>query len=85
MSTTPSTLDAHTQAFPILTAAQIDRIRPLGRSRNVEAGEILFEPNDAAVPFFVLLSGSMEIVQPTSRRARRSPRTVPANSPVKSP
>lgn len=65
MSTTPSTLDAHTQAFPTLTASQIDRIRPLGRSRNVEAGEILFELNDAAVPFFVLLSGNMEIVQPS--------------------
>ena len=61
----PSALDARTQAFPILTAAQIDRIRPLGRLRLVERGEILFQPNDTAVPFFVLLSGSMEIVQPT--------------------
>ncbi len=61
----PSALDARTQAFPVLTTAQIDRIRPLGRPRNVHHGEILFEPNDTAVPFFVLLSGSMEIVQPT--------------------
>ena len=30
-----------------------------------QRGEILFEPDDTAVPFFVLLSGSMEIVQPT--------------------
>ncbi len=62
---TPSALDARTQAFPVLTPAQIDRIRPLARSRRVERGEILFEPNDTAVPFFVLLSGAMEIVQPT--------------------
>lgn len=61
----PSALDARTQAFPVLTPAQIDRIRPLGRPRNVQRGEILFEPNDTAVPFFVLLSGSMEIVQPS--------------------
>jgi thioredoxin reductase (NADPH) len=61
----PSALDARTQAFPILTPAQIDRIRPLGRSRKVQRGDILFEPNDTAVPFFVLLSGSMEIVQPS--------------------
>jgi thioredoxin reductase (NADPH) len=61
----PSALDARTQAFPVLTPAQIDRIRPLGRSRKVHRGEILFEPNDTAVPFFVLLSGSMEILQPT--------------------
>lgn len=60
----PSALDANTQAFPVLTAQQIDRIRPSGRLRNVQPGEILFAPNDTAVPFFVLLSGSMEIVQP---------------------
>ena len=59
----PSALDSNTQAFPVLTASQIDRIRPLSRLRKVEPGEILFEPNDTGVPFFVLLSGSMEIVQ----------------------
>jgi len=60
----PSALDASTQAFPVLTAAQIDRIRPLARLRSVQRGEILFEPDDSSVPFFVLLSGSLEIVQP---------------------
>ena len=60
----PSALDARTQAFPVLTQAQIDRIRPFGRVRSVRHGEILFEPNDTGVPFFVLLSGGMEIVQP---------------------
>src|SRR5271154_2149962 len=52
-------------AFPALTPAQIDRIRPFGKLRQVEAGEILFEPGDVSAPFFVVLSGSMEIVQPT--------------------
>ncbi|MGC9993750.1 MAG: FAD-dependent oxidoreductase [Terriglobia bacterium] len=61
----PSALDARTQAFPTLTAAQISRIRPHGRVREVKPGEILFEPGDTQVPFFVLLSGSMEIVQPS--------------------
>jgi len=60
----PSVPDPQTQTFPTLTQEQIDRIRPLGRVRKVAAGEILFEPNDTAVPFFVLLSGRMEIVQP---------------------
>jgi thioredoxin reductase (NADPH) len=60
----PSALDARTQAFPLLTAAQISRVRPGGKLRNVRKGEILFEPGDTNVPFFVLLSGSMEIVQP---------------------
>jgi thioredoxin reductase (NADPH) len=60
----PSALDPRTQAFPILTEAQIARIRPGGKLRNVSAGEILFAPDDTGVPFFVLLSGGMEIVQP---------------------
>jgi thioredoxin reductase (NADPH) len=65
MAFPPSALDASTQTFPTLTAAQIDRIRPSGHLRHVERGDILFEPRDTAVPFFVLLSGAMEIVQPT--------------------
>ncbi|MGB9235735.1 MAG: FAD-dependent oxidoreductase [Terriglobales bacterium] len=66
MSTWPvvSALDARTQAFPVLTAAQIGRVRSGGKLRNVQIGEILFQPDDTGVPFFVLLSGSMEIVQP---------------------
>jgi thioredoxin reductase (NADPH) len=59
----PSALDQRTQAFPVLTEAQINRIRPVGKVRTVQKGEILFEPGSTVVPFFVLLSGSMEIVQ----------------------
>lgn len=62
-SVVPSVLDVRSQAFPMLTAAQIARVRPLGNPRQVKSGEILFEPGDANVPFFVLLSGRMEIVQ----------------------
>jgi thioredoxin reductase (NADPH) len=61
----PSALDARTQAFPTLSATQINRIRALGRVRRVEAGEILFDPGETTLPFFVLLSGAMEIVQPS--------------------
>jgi thioredoxin reductase (NADPH) len=60
----PSALDARTQAFPVLTAAQISRVRPGSKVRHVDKGEILFELGDMNIPFFVLLSGSMEIVQP---------------------
>src|SRR5215475_3833979 len=52
------------RAFPTLTEEQINRIRPLGRRRQVRRGDILFKPGDTAVPFYVLLSGRMEIVQP---------------------
>ena len=61
---TPSFLDAHTQAFPVLTSGQIDRIRAISKLRRVEVGEILFDLGHTDVPFFVLLSGAMEIVQP---------------------
>ena len=60
-----STPDAKEHMIPTLTAAQIDRIRPWGKVRHVEAGEVLFQPGDEHVPFFVLLSGGMEIVQPS--------------------
>ena len=60
----PSALDARTEAFPVLSVSQIDRIRSCSRSRQVAAGDILFEPGDENVPFYVLLSGGMEIVQP---------------------
>jgi thioredoxin reductase (NADPH) len=56
--------DIRGEAFPVLTAEQINRIRPLSKLRNVKVGEILFEPGDLEIPFFVILSGSMEIVQP---------------------
>ena len=59
-----SALDARTQAFVKLTAAQIDRTRPYGKVRNVAVGEVLFEVGDTRIPMFVLLSGEMEIVQP---------------------
>jgi thioredoxin reductase (NADPH) len=59
-----SALDERTQSFPILTEAQIARIRPAAKLRKVSPGEILFEPGDTEIPFFVLLSGKMDIVQP---------------------
>jgi len=74
---TPSTLDARTQTFPTLTPAQIDRTRSFGKVRRVEAGEILFEPGQTNIPFFVLLSGKMEIVQPSLEGER----TIATHSP----
>lgn len=61
----PSALDARTQAFPVLSESQINRVRQVARPRRVATGEILFEPGETGMPFFVLLSGSMEVVQPS--------------------
>ena len=60
----PSALDANTQAFPILTDAQIKRLRSVGKCHEVKVGDILFSPGDTNVPFFVLISAAMDILQP---------------------
>ena len=65
-----SALDPQTQAFPKLTAEQIDRIRPYGKVRAVSAGEILFDVGNEHMPMFVLLSGKLEVVQPTCSAER---------------
>ena len=57
-------LESHTQVFPTLTEAQINRIRPFASLRHVNDGDVLFRADDSDAPFFILLSGSMEIVQP---------------------
>jgi thioredoxin reductase (NADPH) len=67
---TPFLADVRGEAFPVLTTEQINRIRPLSKVRNVKVGEILFEPGDLEIPFFVVLSGSMEIVQPDMQGER---------------
>jgi thioredoxin reductase (NADPH) len=54
--------DRHAEAFPALTANQIDRIRPYGTVRPVQVGEILFEAGDLGLPCFVVLSGKLDIV-----------------------
>jgi thioredoxin reductase (NADPH) len=57
-------LESHAQVFPVLTEAQINRIRPFASLRHVNDGDVLFRADDSDALFFILLSGSMEIVQP---------------------
>jgi thioredoxin reductase (NADPH) len=54
--------DAH-RMFPTLTQAQLVRIEPHGRRRQVAAGEVLVETGDRVVPFFVLLSGEIQAIR----------------------
>ncbi len=67
---TPFSADVRGEAFPALTAEQIDRLRPTSKVRHVNVGDILFEPGDIDIPFFVLLSGRMDIVQPDRQGER---------------
>jgi thioredoxin reductase (NADPH) len=53
------------QVFPTLTPAQISRIAPHGRTRVLHPGEVLVEQGDSAVPFFVVISGELEVVRPS--------------------
>lgn len=68
---TVSALDAATQIFPVLTEAQISRLRPASKQRQVQPGDVLFRPGDTNVPLYALLSGRMEIVQPTYEGERQ--------------
>ena len=52
-----NTLESHAQVFPVLTEAQINRIRPLASLRHVNDGDVLFRADDSDAPFFILLSG----------------------------
>jgi thioredoxin reductase (NADPH) len=53
-------------AFPVLTPAQIDSLRGFGHVRDVAAGEVLFQAGDRGFCFYVVLSGSIEIVESSS-------------------
>jgi thioredoxin reductase (NADPH) len=53
------------QIFPTLTPAQISRIAPHGHTRPMQRGEVIIEQGDRNVPFFVVVSGEVEIVRPS--------------------
>jgi thioredoxin reductase (NADPH) len=59
----PETPDQNDQMFPPLGDAQIERLRPFGAERRVKAGEILFDQGDDTHGIFVVLRGSLEILQ----------------------
>ena len=53
-------------AFPVLTPAEIERVAARGRVRSAQKGEFLFKAGDLVVPFLVIRTGRIEIVQPTA-------------------
>ena len=48
--------------FPTLDASQIAHLVPLGEERHLAAGEIIYDQGDAEHGVFVVLSGSVELV-----------------------
>jgi thioredoxin reductase (NADPH) len=64
----PLTSTSIEKIFPRLTPAQIDRIKTHGRIRAIQRGEILVEQGDTSVPFFVVITGELEILRPFGAR-----------------
>jgi thioredoxin reductase (NADPH) len=54
--------------FPKLTPEQIDHTAAYGRTRSVQPGEVLIDQGDTSVPFFVVITGEVEIVRPFGDR-----------------
>ena len=54
--------------FPKLTPEQINRTAAYGRTRSVQSGEVLIEQGETSVPFFVVITGEVEIVRPFDDR-----------------
>jgi thioredoxin reductase (NADPH) len=50
------------QMFPVLSAAEIDRVRRFGDVRRFPDGELLFQAGDAVQGMYVILSGRVAIV-----------------------
>jgi thioredoxin reductase (NADPH) len=50
--------------FPTLTAPQIARIAPHGRRRAIAVGDVLVDVGQQPVPFFVVLSGTLQVLRP---------------------
>ena len=60
----PLTSSRLEKIFPKLTQAQITRIAAYGRTRSVQTGDVLIEQGDISMPFFVVITGEVEIVRP---------------------
>ncbi len=61
----PFPADRNPELFPVLTPEQIERIAVHGNKRAAARGEVLVDQGQQSMPFFVVLSGRMEIVQST--------------------
>jgi thioredoxin reductase (NADPH) len=60
----PAFIGRKAQMYPQLSVAQIARLEAHGTHRRMIKGEILAEPGDRSRPMLVVLSGSIEVVQP---------------------
>jgi thioredoxin reductase (NADPH) len=58
-------MDHDNRLFPTLSSQQIARLATHGRRRSVSRGDLLIDVGDRNVPFFVVLSGHVQVVRPS--------------------
>ncbi|HEY8148795.1 MAG TPA: FAD-dependent oxidoreductase [Vicinamibacteria bacterium] len=59
----PRAITSHVEdVFPVLTDAQVARVKAHGRVRHVERGEVLLEQGAQNAPLFVVLEGGIELL-----------------------
>jgi thioredoxin reductase (NADPH) len=61
-----ATVSRPDRVFPTLTPEQIARIAPHGRRRRLASGDVLVEVGQRPVPFFVVLSGELQVLRPSA-------------------
>ena len=64
----PLTKSLREKIFPKLTPVLISRVTSHGRLRSVQSGEVLIEQGDRSVPFFLVITGEVEILRPLGAR-----------------
>src|SRR5215212_1118880 len=77
MSEEPRLTSDRAIAFPVLSERQIDALRHWGEERETMAGEVLFAEGERGFPWFVVLAGSVEIVE----HSRGTPHVVVVHQP----
>ena len=66
MSSTPSAavITNVERSFPVLTAAQMQRVAAFGRVRPINVGEVLYDQGDTGTSFFVVKHGRLQTTRP---------------------
>jgi len=56
--------------YPLLSDSDVNQLAFFGTRQTVEKGQILYEPGDQDVPMYVLLSATVDMLQPSGRNER---------------
>jgi thioredoxin reductase (NADPH) len=62
----PPVGSASEHRFPSLTDAQMARVAARGRRRAVSRGEVLVAVGDKVIPFFVIITGEIQVLMPSA-------------------